>query len=401
VGYGSRDAAHQEKLIARCAAALQEKLRELASQDEQSQEIEALRAKAEQLEAECEKYQKALEEANRRDGVKAALEGKRAKAVRVPVTDSDSTILPNKEGGFAPNYTAVAAVEAASGAIISSQIMPGNEEGSSVAKALEDFREITGQEPERVLGDSGFAAGENLQKIEQAGAASYMPVCRVKDNPARRGDPAQPVAEELLAKLPYTGKHFSQEAFVYDREKDIYHCPMGKSLNYARQGKTTRTGIAYRAYGCPGKAGCPLADRCIKGKAKWRLVRRDQYQDVRDRTALRMASEEGKAIYARRAPVAEGVFGTVKQAMGIRQFLLRGLAKVAMEWTWITSAYNLRKLLGVFSKNTATDPKGGKKPGKEDVGANLHVFQRPRIVFIPCPGARSIKEHIPRPLIAA
>ena len=42
--------------------------------------------------------------------------------------------------------------------------------------------------------------------------------------------------------------------------------------------------------------------------------------------------------------MVEPVFGQIKQAMGFRQFLLRGLAKVTAEWSMVCTAHNLLKL---------------------------------------------------------
>ena len=42
--------------------------------------------------------------------------------------------------------------------------------------------------------------------------------------------------------------------------------------------------------------------------------------------------------------MAEPPFGFIKQGLGFRQFLLRGLEKVSGEWTLVTLAYNLRRL---------------------------------------------------------
>ncbi len=42
--------------------------------------------------------------------------------------------------------------------------------------------------------------------------------------------------------------------------------------------------------------------------------------------------------------IVEPPFGQIKQARGFRQFLLRGLAKVAGEWSLITLTHNLLKL---------------------------------------------------------
>ena len=58
----------------------------------------------------------------------------------------------------------------------------------------------------------------------------------------------------------------------------------------------------------------------------------------------KMALPEHRAHYRLRKQTVEPVFGIVKQAMGFRQFLLRGLEKVEGEWALVTLAYNCRRL---------------------------------------------------------
>ena len=58
----------------------------------------------------------------------------------------------------------------------------------------------------------------------------------------------------------------------------------------------------------------------------------------------KVTGEEGKRIYGKRASTVEPVFGTIKAAMGLRQFLLRGLEKVHIEWDLVCLAYNMRRL---------------------------------------------------------
>ena len=58
----------------------------------------------------------------------------------------------------------------------------------------------------------------------------------------------------------------------------------------------------------------------------------------------KVTSDEGKRIYGRRAASVEPVFGIIKSAMGLRQFLLRGIAKVRIEWDLVCLAYNMRRL---------------------------------------------------------
>jgi len=58
----------------------------------------------------------------------------------------------------------------------------------------------------------------------------------------------------------------------------------------------------------------------------------------------KVRSEEGKRIYGRRAATVEPVFGIIKAAMGFRQFLLRGMQKVRLEWELVCLAYNMKRL---------------------------------------------------------
>ena len=58
----------------------------------------------------------------------------------------------------------------------------------------------------------------------------------------------------------------------------------------------------------------------------------------------RLKTPAGKALYKLRQQTVEPVFGIIKSVMGFRQFLLRGLAKVSLEWELVCLAYNFRRL---------------------------------------------------------
>jgi IS5 family transposase len=58
----------------------------------------------------------------------------------------------------------------------------------------------------------------------------------------------------------------------------------------------------------------------------------------------RMSTSAGQALYKLRQQTVEPVFGIIKEAMGFRRFLLRGLEKVSVEWTLVCLAYNVKRL---------------------------------------------------------
>ena len=63
-----------------------------------------------------------------------------------------------------------------------------------------------------------------------------------------------------------------------------------------------------------------------------------------DRMMRKLQTKAGRAVYAARKCVVEPVFGQIKQARGIRQFLLRGIRKVRGEWALACLTHNIPRL---------------------------------------------------------
>ncbi|MGH8499919.1 MAG: transposase, partial [Methylococcales bacterium] len=57
-----------------------------------------------------------------------------------------------------------------------------------------------------------------------------------------------------------------------------------------------------------------------------------------------LKTSKGRKLYGRRKCTVEPVFGIIKQVIGFRQFLLRGLKSVAGEWKLVTMAFNLKRM---------------------------------------------------------
>jgi hypothetical protein len=63
-----------------------------------------------------------------------------------------------------------------------------------------------------------------------------------------------------------------------------------------------------------------------------------------EKLAHRTACRAGRERYKLRQQTIEPAFGVIKEVLGFRRFSLRGLAKVSLEWTLVTLAYNLKRL---------------------------------------------------------
>jgi transposase len=65
---------------------------------------------------------------------------------------------------------------------------------------------------------------------------------------------------------------------------------------------------------------------------------------LRAAMTAKLASEDGKACYAKRRETVEPAFGQIKEQQGARRFMRRGLAACAAEWKLLCGTHNLLKL---------------------------------------------------------
>lgn len=292
---------------------------ELAQVDQRRQQVKAALDQA-----------RAADEARRQQGVNPE-----KKPAQIPTTDPDSRVMPNKEGGYAPNYTPVATTDGERGFIVDHDVLAVINEGPAALPSVDRIEETFGQRPERFLTDAGNNSGQIMAGMEERGVEFYAPAESNKPqagNPALRDDPSVPVPESQWPELPRNNqKQLDKSCFVYVELEDQYYCPQGHAMPFEKT-KPDKRGeevIQKSIYRCAACAGCPLAAACLSPKSKHgRTITRDVYEEVRERTAARMSSEAARKLYNQRPRIAETTFGIVKQIMGMRQFLLRGLEKV-------------------------------------------------------------------------
>lgn len=370
--YGTWNAEKLEQQLKQLDQQLSEALKRFGLEDttdalllEDTESFDRLPAELQDLQLRQAKLQELLKQvqnmnqARRREGMRVA-----ENSAQIPITDVDSRVLPNKEGGYAPNYTPVIVADVTSGFILETEVLATAPEQSVQIALLKELQETFGAPPEVVLGDGVYSSGENLAAMEQLGIEqlSPLPVNAVDPaNPALRSDPKQPVAAEDCDRLPIdpANKQLDKSAFIYVAEEDRYYCPQGRPLNYEQTKREERRGqrTERRVYRSPDCSDCPLFDVCVSKRSKQgRTVSRDVHEDRRQAHAAKMATEDAKQRYAARFHAAEAPFAYLKHVMGLRRFLLRGLSKVRTEWRWACTAYNLQRFISGLARLRALDP---------------------------------------------
>ena len=109
-------------------------------------------------------------------------------------------MTPNKEGGFAPNFTPLATVDMRSGLIVACEVIAMTNEEHHLVSQVEAVQANFGlaQPPSEVLADTRSLTGANLHALQQRGVTLFAPSKQVDPatNPARRADLTQPVPED-------------------------------------------------------------------------------------------------------------------------------------------------------------------------------------------------------------
>ncbi len=140
---------------------------------------------------------------------------------------------------------------------------------------------------------------------------------------------------------PHKKGMFTKNKFIYDFDKDIYICPNNFALIYKT---TTREG--YREYRCFEEicANCPVKDKCINEKSKYKIVRRHVWEDHKDDNKSFLKTEKGKNIYKRRKETVERSFADSKNLHGLRYARMRGNENVREQCLLTAAVQNMKKI---------------------------------------------------------
>lgn len=137
---------------------------------------------------------------------------------------------------------------------------------------------------------------------------------------------------------------YGKRCFRFDAQKNVYVCPGNQELTY--RFSTHELGRDLHYYRASACNRCALKPQCTRNKAN-RTITREDHEHLMEAMAQRLKREPEK--FRMRKSLVEHPFGTIKRWMGCTHFTLKGLEKVRTEWSLITLAYNLKRVLNLVS----------------------------------------------------
>jgi transposase len=140
----------------------------------------------------------------------------------------------------------------------------------------------------------------------------------------------------------------SRADFTYDRERDVYICPQGRTLKTTGRRHGGKT-LLYRSSKRDCDA-CRLKPRCCPTTPS-RKIPRDVNEEARDLTRALMATDAYRQSGLRRKKI-ETLFGEAKRNLKLDRLRLRGLSGARDEFLLTATVQNLKRLV----RHTAIPP---------------------------------------------
>lgn len=246
---------------------------------------------------------------------------------QISFADKEARIM-GKKGDFDYRYNGQISVDSDHQIIVGQHLSSHSNDKQEVIPALDALKDSTGRLPEKMSLDNGYYSGDNLEALEKTEIEAYVAVDRGEQS--KTGTPEDSTRRLVKAD------------FVYDEASDSFRCPAGAILRLKTRSKDGKRVYQGEAATC---RACPYHDRCCRSqKGKARTIHSDGQEGMRQQMRERMKTEEAKTIYKRRKVIVEPVFGHIKNG-GFRGVSLRGLKKVAGEFSLVCAAHNLKKMV--------------------------------------------------------
>jgi transposase len=107
-------------------------------------------------------------------------------------TDPESRIMKGPDG-FVQGYNAQIAVESETQLVVAQTVTQAANDKQQLLPMIEQVEQQSGQKPEEVLADSGYASEESIQAAEAAQVDAYVAVARDKHHPRQNSCPRGPL----------------------------------------------------------------------------------------------------------------------------------------------------------------------------------------------------------------
>jgi transposase len=247
---------------------------------------------------------------------------------KINSTDNDSVNGKSRQGTHAI-YNCEISADEKHGLIVNTEAVSQNNDYNQFSAQLEQSTETLGNLPVNAISDSGYFSLEDMEKVPE-GVNVIMPT----KEQAQKENKKKPV------------KPFGKDEFKYDKERDEYICPEGKTLSKKGIAFSDENKICYKAEGKECR-GCRHFGVCTRNKDGRRIIRMVN-EELKEELEKVYQKEESQKLYKLRKEKVELPFGHMKRNLGAGQFMLRGKKGVNAELSILSTCFNIARMITII-----------------------------------------------------
>lgn len=238
---------------------------------------------------------------------------------KVSMTDPECRFMKSKKGRIELSYNFQITADH-NGFILANDVADSSSDTYQLKPMVVQTEQNLKKIPDKIKWsfDNSYNEGENLKFLIDKKIDGYIPSQRKKIE-----------------------NRYDKSNFIYDREKDEYVCPEGKSVIFFIESFDILLNKRIRKYRGDDCVNCPKQKECTKRKDGIRIVKMYPYEEERHAMDKKMQLPESMEIYKLRKEIVEPVFGDIKENKSVTGFLTRGLGMVKTEINLICIANNL------------------------------------------------------------
>jgi len=250
---------------------------------------------------------------------------------RINTTDTDSRMMQMKRKDYASGYNPQIATE--NQIILASTVPNSAGDIGELIPVLKRIQEFHLQQPKKVLADKGYASEINYEYLEQHWIDGYIPHPRIQGKLAG-----------------------GMEGWSYDIKKDEYTDPDDNIYTFKQYSgnktilKVWETRKRWRPTLTKPTKESDFSSKMYQTKTSdWKkkfLSISQWWMNHCQKQDQKLATSEWKTLYQKRCHDVEPVFGNIKRNLKFERFSLRWFQWVSIEWSLITIAHNLKKIMG-------------------------------------------------------
>lgn len=265
----------------------------------------------------------------------------RDKPSHASTSDADAQFMRTSDHGLAPAYNVQLTTDTQNKLIVDVNVSKQPSDSAHLLPALDRLKERMGRFPKQAIADGDYTNREAVVGAAKRGVDYYGSWTEVEEQLTGHG-----IADA-----------YHPSAFVYDDQANEMICPEGQRLAFLtmqeRAGGMNIYVYAAKREDCQRCSKRPLCSPQNAMPKHGRTVSVRVEPRAIDRYHAKMETDQGKAIYKLRAPVAEFPHAWMKDKLKWLRMQCRGIVKTQAEALWVCLTYNLQRYFKLRQPQTA------------------------------------------------